>query len=413
MKRTLYQNIAVLDARNVTEETAQSIYGFKNVAMVIVSRKSQHALAGISMKNVATMLALPDDARMVQINGEATLSGAMINAEGSLAGEEKRPVVLMVNGQLNVEPTLGPETIAQFVCGGCVNGQVVASESQMQALYATGLMINGQAETYPDGFERRSGGDPITVAEVQSWPEGARKYMTRRVRVESGALEVIRARGAKLAGKLIVDSEEAQVLREVYEGDTGACLFVPRGVRVMIKPVKITRHNAITMRGRIGVWGNVTIESDVTEAMLANLETLEVHGKLIVPATLIGALMDRVNEDAQWVPYEGKLLRNDEDLTLDADVLEAYEKVTLFNTGDVTIDAGVSAETLKEKVAMVYNDGDITGDKKQLSALRTHLAGGDGDWNERRDAQPAEETTQSDLPEDVVEVGNCANLVIG
>lgn len=413
MKRTLYQNIAVLDARNVTEETAQSIYGFKNVAMVIVSQKSQHALAGISMKNVATMLALPDDARMVQINGEATLSGAMINAEGSLAGAEKRPVVLMVNGQLNVEPTLGPETIARFVCGGCVNGQVVASESQMQALYATGLMINGQAETYPDGFERRSGGDPITVAEVQSWPEGARKYMTRRVRVESGALEVIRARGAKLAGKLIVDSEEAQVLREVYEGDTGACLFVPRGVRVMIKPVKITRHNAITMRGRIGVWGNVTIESDVTEAMLANLETLEVHGKLIVPATLIGALMDRVNDDAQWVPYEGKLLRNDEDLTLDADVLEAYEKVTLFNTGDVTIDAGVSAETLKEKVAMVYNDGDITGDKKQLSALRTHLAGGTGDWNERRDAQPAEETTQSDLPEDVVEVGNCANLVIG
>ena len=82
MKRTLYKNIAVLDARNVTEETAQSIYGFKNVAMVIVSTKSQRALAGVSMKNVATMSALPDGARLVQINGEATLSGAMINAEG-------------------------------------------------------------------------------------------------------------------------------------------------------------------------------------------------------------------------------------------------------------------------------------------------------------------------------------------
>lgn len=413
MKRTLYKNIAVLDARNVTEETAQSIYGFKNVAMVIVSPKSQRALAGVSMKNFATMSVLPDDARMVQINGEATLSGAMINAEGGDDGVEKRPVALMVNGQLNVEPSIQPETIAQFVCGGCVNGQVVASESQMQALYATGLMINGQAETYPDGYERRSGGEPLTVAEVQSWPEGARKYMTRRVRVESGALEVIRARGAKLAGKLIVDSEEAQMLREVYEGDTGACLFVPSGARVLINPVKINRHNAVTMRGRIWVWGNVTIESDVTEEMIANLERLEVHGKLTVPASLIGVLMDRVNEDVQWVPYEGTLLCNDGDLTLDADALEAYEKVTLLNTGEVTIDADVNAETLRGKITMVYNDGDITGDKKQLAALRACLAGGDGDWNERGEAQPAEEATEDTLPEDVVAVGNCANLVIG
>lgn len=413
MKRTLYKNIAVLDARSVTEETAQSIYGLMNVAMVIVSQKSQRALAGVSMKNVAAMSVLPDGARMVQINGEATLSGAMLNAEDEAEGAEKRPIMLMVNGQLNVEPSIQPETIARFVCGGCVNGQVVASENQMQALYATGLMINGQAETYPDGFERRSGGEPITVAEVQSWPEGARKYMPRRVRVESGALEMIRARGAKIAGKLIVDSEEAQLLREVYEGETGACLFVPRGVRAMIKAVKINRHNAVTMRGRIWVWGNVTIESDVTEEMLANLETLEVHGKLTVPTGLIGALMDRVNEDAQWTPYEGKLLRNDGDLTLDADVLEAYEKVSLFNTGDVMIDADVSVEMLKEKVAMVYNDGDITGDKKQLAVLRTRLAGGDGDWNECKEAQPAAEMAEGDLPEDVVEVGNCANLVIG
>ena len=413
MKRTLYQNIAVLDARNVTEETAQSIYGFKNVAMVIVSTKSQRALAGVSMKNVATMLALPDGARLVRINGEATLSGAMLNAADEADGAEKRPIALKVNGQLNVEPSIQPETIAQFVCGGCVNGQVVASESQMQALYATGLKINGQAETYPDGYERRSGGELLTVAEVQSWPEGARKYMTRRVRVESGALEVIRARGMKIVGKLIVDSEEAQLLREVYAGDTGACLFVPRGARAIVKSVKINRHNAVTMRGRIWVWGNVTIESDVTEAMLANLETLEVHGKLTVPASLIGVLMDRVNEDVQWVSYEGKLLRNDGDLTLDADALEAYEKVTLVNTGDVTIEADVSAETLREKITMVFNDGDITGDKKQLAALRACLAGGDGDWNERREAQPAEEAAENDLPEDVVEVGNCANLVIG
>lgn len=413
MKRTLYQNIAVLDARNVTEETAQSIYGFKNVAMVIVSTKSQRALAGVSMKNVATMLALPDGARLVRINGEATLSGAMLNAADEADGAEKRPIALKVNGQLNVEPSIQPETIAQFVCGGCVNGQVVASESQMQALYATGLMINGQAETYPDGYERRSGGEPLTVAEVQSWPEGARKYMTRRIRVESGALEVIRARGAKLAGKLIVDSEEAQMLREVYEGDTGVCLFVPRGARVLINPVKINRHNAVTMRGCIWVRGNVTIESDVTEEMIANLKRLEVHGKLTVPASLIGVLMDRVNEDVQWVPYEGTLLCNDGDLTLDADALEAYEKVTLLNTGEVTIDADVSAETLREKIAMVYNDGDITGDKKQLAALRACLAGGDGDWNERGEAQPAEEATEDTLPEDVVEVGNCANLVIG
>lgn len=406
MKRTLYKNIAVLDARNVTEETAQTIYGIENVAALIVSPQSQRALAGISMNNVAMTTVLPEGVEMVQVNGQGVLGGAMLH------GETCRPVALMVNGQLNVEPALQPETIAQLVCGGCINGQVVASESQMQALYATGIVVNGEAATYPDGYERRSGGEPLTVAEAHSWPEGARKYMARRVRVEPGALEAVKAHGAKLAGKLIVDGDDAQVLREVYEGDTGKCLFVPRGMRVMLKSVKIDRYNAMTMRGRIWVQGDVTIESDVTEGMLAGMEQLDVHGKLTVPGTLISALMDRVNEDVQWVPYEGKLFRNDDDMTLSADMLEAYDKVTLLNTADILLDPELSVETLREKIAMVYSDGDITGDKKQLAVLRARLAGGSGDWIERQE-QPRREAETEELPEDVAVSGNCANLVIG
>ena len=406
MKRTLYKNIAVLDVRNVTEETAQTIYGIENVAMLIVSPQSQRALAGVSMKNVAMTSALPEGAELMQINGEGVLGGAMLH------GEVCKPVALMVNGQLNVEPSLRPETIAQLVCGGCVNGQVVASESQLQALYAKGVVVNGEAATYPDGYERRSGSEPLSAAEAQSWADGARKYMARRVRVEPGALEAVKTHGAKLAGKLIVDSDDAQVLREVYEGDTGACLFVPHGMRVVLKSVKIDRYNAMTMRGRIWVQGNVTIESDVTEAMLAGIEQLDVHGKLTVPGTLIGALMERVNEDVQWMPYEGKLFRNDEDLTLDADMLEAYEKVTLFNTADILLDPELSVETLREKIAMVYSDGDITGDKKQLAVLRARLAGGSGDWIERQE-QPRREAETEELPEDVAVSGNCATLVIG
>lgn len=409
MKRTMYKNIAMLDARNVTEEIAQSIYEIKNVAMLIVTPLSQRALAGVTMKNVAQTSMLPDGAQVMVINGQGTLGGETFETEAC------KPVVLQVNGQLIVEASLKPETITKYICGGNINGQVIASESQMRALYAAGLILNGQAWTTPDGYERRSSGDSLTLAEVNSWPEGACKYMVKRVRVEEGVLDAMRARGMKIAGSLIVDREDADVLREVYEGDTGKCQFVPRGTRLITKDMRVNRRNALTLRGDVWATGDVTIESDVTEAMLAGVKSLHVQKKLIVPSALIGTLMDRVNEDVQWMPYEGKLIVNDENLIIDAEMLDEFEEVTLLNTADMTIEPDMSVEALREKVTMIYNEGEITGDKKQLAVLRARLAGGDGDFKERGEKEMWEEeaTVADDLPEDVVVIGNCANMVIG
>ena len=229
MKRTLYRNIAVLDARYVTEETAQNIYEIENVAMLLVSEASQRALAGVAKKDIASVYVVPDEreAKLTCVNGQGTLAG----------GEEKTPMFLIVNGQIDVEEAMTAEEISRIVLGGVINGQIVASESQMQALYACGLQINGQAKTYPAGFTMRRGNAPLTRTEVSAWKEGAQVYMKKAVRVEEGALEEARCRGVKLAGKLIVDEEDAALLREVYEGKAGECRFVPRGVRICEKKI--------------------------------------------------------------------------------------------------------------------------------------------------------------------------------
>ena len=411
MKRTMYKNIAVLDARNVTAESAQTIYEIKNVAMMLVTPQSQRALAGVPMKNIATTSMLQDDVGLMQINGQGTLGGEMFEESGDVPCKR---IVLQVNGQVIVEPSLKPETISKYICGGCVNGQIIASESQMLALYGTGVMLNGQAETTPDGYERRSGGDPLTAAEVNSWADGARKYMTKRVRVEEGVLAEVKARGMKIAGRLIVAQEEAELLSAVYEGDTSKCLFVPCGTRLIPKSLIIDRRSVLTLRGDLWVTGDVTLAADVTETMLAGIRSLHVQGKLFIPGVLVDALMEKVNEDVRWMPYEGKLVTNDEDLTIDTDLLEEYDEISLVNKAEMAIDSDVSADLLRRKIAMVYNDGEIRGDKKQLAVLRARFAGGGGGFKESGEKEAwEEEAMPDDLPEDVVVVGNCANLAIG
>lgn len=102
---------------------------------------------------------------------------------------------------------------------------------------------------------------------------------------------------------------DAEALGGLYEGDLSGCLFVPDGFKVEQAALDVGARTAFRLRGKLYVQGGLTIREDVRADMLSKLEALRVEGRLIAPLSLMDALLERVEGDAEWLPYEGALLR--------------------------------------------------------------------------------------------------------
>jgi hypothetical protein len=99
------ENLGFLDLRGASEEDLAKIAGITNVGTILLSEHLRAAVARIPMKNVGSVVPLPDDVRLKLQMGEIRLSGE------ALAGGDPDEL-LFVMGELTISAESVKENMA-------------------------------------------------------------------------------------------------------------------------------------------------------------------------------------------------------------------------------------------------------------------------------------------------------------
>ncbi len=136
---SIMKNMPIADLRTInTVEAAQAIEEMRNIAVLILPEDAEpdvaNALHAIPKKNVATVLTLPKEAKVNQMNGQVELTPAILKQEG----------ILLVNGQAIVTGKCD-EMNSSIIA----NGQIIYPKSCPITLTScSGQAISFDYETY-------------------------------------------------------------------------------------------------------------------------------------------------------------------------------------------------------------------------------------------------------------------------
>lgn len=396
--KTYIRNVAILNMLHATPESVEEIAGIGNVAVIVVTEKTKQLLGRMEVDSIASVVLAPDDAEPVVVNGEYTLC--------ALPGPAR--LLLLVNGMLTVDAAVTPGDIARTVCGGLVNGEILATDVQAAALSAAGVAVNGGVSAYPDGARLRGQRTPLSAAEAGAMD--APVYLARRASLEPGVPGILQQKGLTLHGArgAVVQEADAAAFYAIWRG-SGDVVQVPQGYTLLQGDRSVTRQTApLLLRGSRMVAGNLSLREDVEEKALAALEALWVGGRLVVPEPLLEALLPRLHSEPELIPYQGTLVQETGVLDITEGLLAPLDRAAFVVDGVTSIAPDLSPQLLRERVSLLYVDGVLNMTPRQQAALAPVLLGSyqiseGGQGDEDAGAQPGG---------DVRIVGNAASYVL-
>lgn len=380
--KTYIRNVAVLDMTHATEESIAQVEKVENVALVLISHETRHLLSRLTIENVASVKEVDAGAVPLEVNGSHTLSELPAD----------RNTFLMVNGTLTVSADTKPEALSHGLSGGVINGTLCASESQMRAISGAGVSVNGSTYVYPDGAAPRPGAAALTAAEAAALQNPP--FLMKQVMVEAGALQALAERGMPLYGVrgAYIYEKDAPTFFRVWKG-SGNIVQVPDGFAMMQGSQTLGVHNALMLRGKRYINGDLLLREDVTETSLAGLDALCVSGRLLTPVALIGRLLAILRNEPELVPYEGKLINVDGKYNVTSAAMLGEGKVAINIDGRIAFDPSIDPEALRARITMLYVDGNLHATDAQHAALLPVLLGeyhlttsGDHDQDDSRPA---------------------------
>lgn len=397
--KTYIKNVAVLDMRKATPERVDQIAGIGNTALILVSAETAPLVSRLNIGNTAAVVEVPEGAELVMYNGNATVANL----------KDTSLVFLMANGNLSIGDQVTPEEIRGAVTGGIVNGNLNAKESQVGALVAAGIHVNGNLNVYPDDVRLRDTDEPLTAHEAMG--ADAPLYLTRRVVIEPGAAAAFAEKGMLLYGRrgAIIPAQESQAFYRVWKGK-GKVLQIPEGFSLMDGTQDIRRAKALLLRGKRFIIGDLFLHEDVDMQSLQALESLVVTGNLFLPEALLAPMLDRLHEEPELVPYAGALMRLDGEMTLTPGALPDGP-AALYVDGQITFSDAFTPEMLRGGVTLLYNNGVVRLSEAQRAALLPVLLG-DGVADILPGQAEADEDDSCEIPEGCNVIANAAQFIL-
>ncbi len=394
--KKIIRNVAALNLCGATAESLAEISAIEDVALVVLTPRVRPLMGHIAMRDVAMVKEVPDNTRMLMFNGELLLT----------ADQLAQTCFLMVNGRLRLDESMTPELIVDMVAGGMVNGELIAGEKQLAALLQCGVQVNGRNTVIPEGFRLRESRSPISAQEAAGM-SGA-WMRVGKVILEPGAAKMLRQRGVKLTGTAgaVIPQEDAEDFYALWQGQ-GEIILLEANTRYVADDLTLRGTDAmLKLRGERYVAGNLTLMDTVTPAHLAGMGRLWVTGTLMLPEALLDTVLPRLANEPELVPYQGKLLVDEEKMELGEAELSAYTQgVTLLVQGQLGLREDLAPEVLREKVRLLYNCGQVILNTEQQAALlpvtinQGHLS-----------LRKAEEKTQPQANPDECVLGDMAYL---
>ena len=342
MKKNLNVAAAVLDLRNVSEETLASYEHIKiQAALMLTAARTEALLAKYPVEmEVANAISCGEDTVVSMVNGKSTLTAA---------NKPDKDTVLMVNGKLTVaadaaEALRGYNKII-------VNGTALCPAS-LTALMNEKAMVNGKLSVYPDEAVVLKG----TVKLDKSFLLRAqnRLYWTGKqfVAVDTKLdVDVLAAKGARFAApKAVLDERLAEKLAPLFAEDS-ELVILPEGAAFVDDDLKLTPAALCRYGKKLYVTGDVTIPAE-SAGVLGQVEYLYAGGSVTVAAALEDAFYAIPDtEYGELRVLKGALVNDKPMVRITPELLNLDpEGVSCTDCALVMLDKALTPEAIVEKL---------------------------------------------------------------
>ena len=341
MKKNLNVAAAVLDLRNVSEETLASYEHIKiQAALMLTAARTEALLAKYPVEmEVANALSCGEDTVVSMVNGKSTLTAA---------NKPDKDTILMVNGKLTVaadaaEALRGYNKII-------VNGKALCPAS-LTALMNEKAMVNGKLSVYPDEAVVLKGTvklDKSFLLRAQNrlyWTE--KQFVAVDAKLDADALA---AKGARFAAlKAVLDERLAEKLAPLFAEDT-ELVILPEGAAFVDDDLKLTPAALRRYGKKLYVTGDVTIPAE-SAGVLGQVEYLHADG-----VTVAAALEDAFYAipDAEYGELrvlKGTLVNDKPMVRITSEMLTLDpEGLSCTDCALVTLDKALMPEAIVEKL---------------------------------------------------------------
>lgn len=342
MKKNLNVTAAVLDLRNVSEDTLASYEHIKlQAALMLTTPRVEALLAKYPVEmEVANSLPGGEDTVVSMVNGKANLTAAQ---------KPEKDTILMVNGKLTIAADAA-DTLRSYN-KIIVNGKALCPES-LTAVVNEKAMVNGKLSVYPDEAVVLKG----TVKLDRSFLVRAKNclYWTEKQFVAVDAkldVDALAAKGVRFAApKAVITEPLAEKLVPLFTDDT-ELVILPEGAAFVDDDLKLTPSALRRYGSKLYVTGDVNIPAE-SAGVLGKVEYLHVGGEVTVAAALEDAFYDIPDTEYSELRVLKGALMNDKPMvriTLEMLGLDP-EGISCTDCALVTLDKALASEDIVEKL---------------------------------------------------------------
>ena len=342
MKKNLNVTAAVLDLRNVSEDTLASYEHIKlQAALMLTTPRVEALLAKYPVEmEVANSLPGGEDTVVSMVNGKANLTAAQ---------KPEKDTILMVNGKLTIAADAA-DTLRSYN-KIIVNGKALCPES-LTAVVNEKAMVNGKLSVYPDeavvlkGTVKLDKGFLIRAQSRLYWTE--KQFVAVDAKLDVDALA---AKGARFtAPKAVIAEPLAEKLVPLFTEDT-ELVILPEGVTFVDDDLKLTPAAVRRYGSKLYVTGDVNIPAESGKA-LEKVEYLHAGGDVTIAAALEDAFYAIPDaEYSELCVLKGRLITDKPMVRITPEMLDLDpEGVSCTDCALVTLDKALASEDIVEKL---------------------------------------------------------------
>lgn len=373
----IIRNVATLDLRSATETTIADIVHIENVATIIYSPEKADLVAKLSIGNVASMVKVPEEARIS--TGQEEIS------RDSFKGLDA-PLDLYVTGQLVIKADVPENELRAGLNSLSVSGQLIYPEPLAGAVKAKLRNMNGQTIAYETEAKFVMGKLTLTEGYLRGVEDNSVLLVFGRLDASEllpNDLLTQKIKKIRVMGRVTCREENSAILLARTQ-DASSVTIIPAGYSYLGDSLVLDASRLSALPGKKLYASRLQIEADVPpEALDQAVDALLVTDLLVAPASLSATLAKKCNLlQTEAILYEGELWLIDNESTLYASRFDYLEgKATLVVRGELKLAEDVEPNLLVQHFAKVHNLGEIYCTPAQMSALQVRLGTNKGEFS--------------------------------
>ena len=369
-------NVGILDVRTTRVEVLEEIDYVENAGLVISSEDNDEVMAKLTIHNMGASFKVPANCKLV--NGGIQIDHAYLQGQGS-------DFTLAVNGGVKIMNDVTPEDIETGIKALYVNGGISCPKAVVSALKEKLMELNGGMNAEGDDEETKQinvyGEEMVDDVSLETLVKPARYVVYGTLSLlESIKISLFeRIQEIELYGRVIVKEEYLRFVKPIITGPNRQTVTViPEGYEFVRHSVNLDK--AVLERkyesARLFTSNMLHFEDDVdTNTLKKAISSIRSGSVIVCKTALRDSVLDLCDGPTpQILHYGEKLIVVDDEHTFTKVELGLYPATfTFLVNGELTIDADIDADELRDKVEYIDCYGSIYVHDSAYAVVRSKL----------------------------------------